>query len=184
MGRLTVRLGATECQSVRAYSLEVTWAAFCGTLGALGAHPRADEPYAVLGKCHHAASLAPRGPRIRGKIGSVRCLTPPMPTDDAASRSGRNRSPAALPFNVIEVAPAGPTITLGQLGYDHALVVVRGELCVEFLRSVRQHLTSLVEAGVRYVVVDLAEVTACPPRWWASSRQRVGRYMPGRAGCD
>jgi anti-anti-sigma regulatory factor len=35
---------------------------------------------------------------------------------------------------------------------------------VEFLRSVHQHLTSLVEAGVRYVVVNLAEVTACPPQ--------------------
>lgn len=85
---------------------------------------------------------------------------------------------------MIDVAPAGPTITLGQLGYDHALVVVRGEISVEFLRIVRQHLTSLVEAGVRYVVVNLAEVTACPPRWWANWRPRVGRCMHGRAGCD
>jgi hypothetical protein len=84
---------------------------------------------------------------------------------------------------VTEVAPAEPTIMLGQLGHDHAMVVVRGELCVEFLLSVRQHLTSLVDAGVRYVVVDLAEVTACPPRWSANSRQRVGPYMPGRVGC-
>jgi anti-anti-sigma regulatory factor len=63
-----------------------------------------------------------------------------------------------------DVAPAGPTIMLCQLGYDHALVVVRGEICAEFLHSVRQHLTNLVDAGVRYVVVDLAEVTACPPQ--------------------
>ena len=61
-------------------------------------------------------------------------------------------------------APTGPTIMLSQLGHDHALVVVRGKKCVEFLLSVRQHLTNLVDAGVRYVVVDLAEVTTCPPQ--------------------
>ena len=112
---------------------------------------------------------------------------PHSPDADGRHRlaeAGGTAAPAALPVNVIDVAPAGPTITLGQLGYDHALVVVRGEISVEFLRSVRQHLTSLVEAGVRYVVVNLAEVTACPPRWWANWRPRVGRCMHGRAGCD
>ena len=91
---------------------------------------------------------------------------PHSPDADGRHRlaeAGGTAAPAALPVNVIDVAPAGPTITLGQLGYDHALVVVRGEISGEFLRSVRQHLTSLVEAGVRYVVVNLAEVTACPP---------------------
>ena len=85
---------------------------------------------------------------------------PHSPDADGRHRlaeAGGTAAPAALPVNVIDVAPAGPTITLGQLGYDHALVVVRGEISVEFLRSVRQHLTSLVEAGVRYVVVNLAE---------------------------
>jgi len=77
---------------------------------------------------------------------------------------GGTAPPAANPFDVTDVTPVGPTIMLSQLGHDHALVVVRGEICVEFLRSVRQHLTSLVDAGVRYVVVDLAEVTVCPPQ--------------------
>lgn len=107
----------------------------------------------------------PRGPRIRGR----EWISPVPHSPDADGRhrlagAGGTAAPAALPVNVIDVAPAGPTITLGQLGYDHALVVVRGEISVEFLRSVRQHLTSLVEAGVRYVVVNLAEVTACPPQ--------------------
>ena len=53
---------------------------------------------------------------------------------------------------------------LSQLEHDHALVVVRGKICVEFVPRLRQHLTNLVDAGVRYVVVDLAEVTACPPQ--------------------
>ena len=78
--------------------------------------------------------------------------------------AGGAASPAAPPFGVTDVAPAGPTIMASQLGHDHALVVVRGTISVEFLRSVRRHLTSLAEAGVRYVVVDLAEVTACPPQ--------------------
>jgi anti-anti-sigma regulatory factor len=107
----------------------------------------------------------PRGPRIRGR----EWISPVPHSPDADGRhrlveAGGTAVPAALPVNVIDVAPAGPTITLGQLGYDHALVVVRGEISVEFLRGVRQHLTSLVEAGVRYVVVNLAEVTACPPQ--------------------
>jgi len=55
------RLDDSMCQSVRAHSLEVTWAARCATLGVPGAHPRADEPYAVLGEYQHAASLAPEG---------------------------------------------------------------------------------------------------------------------------
>ena len=61
-------------------------------------------------------------------------------------------------------APTGPTIRLVQLEHDHALVVVRGKIGVEVLLRLRQHLTNLVDAGVRYVVVDLAEVTACPPQ--------------------
>ena len=89
----------------------------------------------------------------------------PMPTDDVASRmAGGTAPPPAHPFDVTAVAPTGPTIMLSQLGHDHALVVVRGKICAEFLLGLRQHLTNLVDAGVRYVVVDLAEVTACPPQ--------------------
>jgi hypothetical protein len=65
--------------------------------------------------------------------------------------------------------------------HDHALVVVRGKISVEFVRSVRQHLTSLLEAGARYVVVNLAEATACPPKWWANWLPHVRRCMHGRA---
>ena len=98
----------------------------------------------------------------------------------ALAEAGGTAPSAAYPVDV----PAAPTIMVGQLGYDHALVVVRGEICVEFVLRVRQHLTSLVDAGVRYIVVDLAEVTACPPRWSANSRWRVGRCTHGRVGCD
>jgi hypothetical protein len=80
------RLDDSMCQSASAHSLEVTWAARCATLGAPGAHPRADEPYAVLGEYQHVASLAPKGHGYAAENGSVRCLTPPMPTDDTASR--------------------------------------------------------------------------------------------------
>lgn len=90
---------------------------------------------------------------------------PPMPTDDAAPRMmGGTAPPPVPPFDVTAVAPTGPTIMLSQLGNDHALVVVRGEICVSFLLSVRSHLRNLVDAGVRYIVVDLAEVTTCPPQ--------------------
>jgi anti-anti-sigma regulatory factor len=78
--------------------------------------------------------------------------------------AGGTAAPPASPFDVAAVALTGPTIRLVQLGHDHALVVVRGKICVEFLLRLRQHLTNLVDAGVRYVVVDLAEVTACPPQ--------------------
>ena len=52
---------------------------------------------------------------------------------------------------------------LVQLERDHALVVVRGAVCEVFLLTLRRHLANLVAAGVRFVVLDLAEVTACPP---------------------
>ena len=42
-------------------------------------------------------------------------------------------------------------------------MVVRGAVCEVFLLTLRQHLANLVAAGVRFVVLDLAEVTACPP---------------------
>ncbi|HWM07498.1 MAG TPA: hypothetical protein VNP92_34640 [Actinophytocola sp.] len=59
---------ATQVPSVRPRSLKVTCAAFCGTLGALGAHPRADEPYAVLGECQHVRSVAPgTDTRLQGR---------------------------------------------------------------------------------------------------------------------
>jgi len=60
-------------------------------------------------------------------------------------------------------APARATLSFVQLERDHALVVVRGGVSEVFLLALRQHLADLVVAGVRFVVVDLAEVTACPP---------------------
>jgi anti-anti-sigma regulatory factor len=92
-------------------------------------------------------------------------LDPPTPTADAASRmTGATTPPATAPLGLTEVARPGPTISLIQLEPDHALVVVRGEVHVEFLLGLRQHLGNLVDAGVRYVVVDLAELTTCPPQ--------------------
>ena len=89
----------------------------------------------------------------------------PMPTDVAASwMAGGTALPPAPPFDMTAAAPTGPTIRLVQLEHDHALVVVRGKIGLEVLLKLRQHLTNLVDAGVRYVVVDLAEVTACPPQ--------------------
>jgi anti-anti-sigma regulatory factor len=87
-----------------------------------------------------------------------------MPTGDAVSRTAGGAVPPALPVDATDVAPVEPSISMIQLERDHALVVVRGELRVEILLSVRQYLTNLVDVGVRYVVVDLAEVTMCPPQ--------------------
>jgi anti-anti-sigma regulatory factor len=86
------------------------------------------------------------------------------PTGDAVPRTAGGAVSPAPAAGGTDVAPVGPSISMMQLERDHALVVVRGELCVEFLLSVRQYLTNLVDVGVRYVVVDLAEVTACPPQ--------------------
>ena len=60
-------------------------------------------------------------------------------------------------------APARATLSFVQLERDHALVVVRGGVSEVFLLTLRQHLANLVVAGVRFVVLDLAEVTTCPP---------------------
>jgi anti-anti-sigma regulatory factor len=87
-----------------------------------------------------------------------------MPTDDASAQTAHQPAFPAPAVGAITVASVNPSITMVQLERDHALVVVRGELCVEFLFSVRRHLTNLVDMGVRYVVVDLAEVTVCPPQ--------------------
>ena len=90
---------------------------------------------------------------------------PRMPTDNAGPRTaGGAVPPATPPVGATDVVPTGPSISIVQLEHDHALVVVRGKICAEFLLSVRQQLTNLVDGGVRYVVVDLAEVTACPPQ--------------------
>jgi anti-anti-sigma regulatory factor len=89
---------------------------------------------------------------------------PRMPTDDAGAQTAYKAVSPTPTAGAVDVASVDPSITMVQLEHDHALVVVRGELYVEFLLSVRQHLTSLVDVGVRYVVVDLAEVTACPPQ--------------------
>jgi hypothetical protein len=64
-GLLHARVGGRMCQSVCAYLLDVTGAVFCETLGALGAHPRADEPYAVLGECQQVPSRCPRAADAR-----------------------------------------------------------------------------------------------------------------------
>jgi len=58
--------------------------------------------------------------------------------------------------------PVRATVSSVQLEEDHALVVVRGAACEVFLLTLRNHLANLVAAGVRYMVLDLAEMTACP----------------------
>ena len=88
-----------------------------------------------------------------------------MSMNAAASPKADGTSQPASP--VVEVigaddGPARATVSFVQLERDHALVVVRGAVCEVFLLTVRQHLANLVAAGVRFVVLDLAEVTACP----------------------
>ena len=89
---------------------------------------------------------------------------PRLPTDAGPRAVPGGVSPATPAAGPTDVVPAGPSISMTLLEHDHALVVVRGEICAEFLPTVRRRLTSLVNVGVRYVVVDLAEVTACPPQ--------------------
>ena len=89
-----------------------------------------------------------------------------MSMNAAASPKADGTSQLALP--VVEVigaddGPARATVSFVQLERDHALLVVRGAVCEVFLLTLRQHLANLVAAGVRFVVLDLAEVTACPP---------------------
>ena len=82
----------------------------------------------------------------------------------AAPPMADGTSQLALPVvEVIGANDARATVSFVQLERDHALVVVRGAVCEVFLLTLRQHLASLVAAGVRFVVLDLAEVTACPP---------------------
>ena len=89
-----------------------------------------------------------------------------LPMNAAGPPMAERTSQLASP--VIEViaaddAPALATVSFVQLERDHALVVVRGAVCEVFLLTLRQHLANLVAAGVRFVVLDLAEVIACPP---------------------
>ena len=86
--------------------------------------------------------------------------------NDAASPKADGTSQPALPVVEVIGADDGPdraTVSFVQLERDHALVVVRGAVCEVFLLTLRQHLANLEVAGVRFVVLDLAEVTACPP---------------------
>ena len=83
----------------------------------------------------------------------------------AASPKADGTSQLASP--VVEVigaddGPARATVSFVQLERDHALLVVRGAVCEVFLLTLRQHLANLVAAGVRFVVLDLAEVTGRP----------------------
>ncbi len=87
-----------------------------------------------------------------------------MSMNAAASPMADGTSQLASPVvEVIGANDARATVSFVQLERDHALVVVRGAVCEVFLLTLRQHLASLVAAGVRFVVLDLAEVTACPP---------------------
>lgn len=54
------------------------------------------------------------------------------------------------------------TLSWVQLEQDHALVLIRGGIDDAFLVRFRQHLTDLLEIGVRYVVLDVGDVTSCP----------------------
>jgi hypothetical protein len=88
---------------------------------------------------------------------SMNAAAPPM-----ADGTSQPASPV-VEVSGADDAPARATVSFVRLERDHALVVVRGAVCEVFLLTLRQHLANLVAAGVRFVVLDLAEVTACPP---------------------
>lgn len=96
-------------------------------------------------------------------------MSAPLSLNDAVSRM-TEEPPRSAPPTVVDVIvntadiPAKATLSLVQLERDHALVVIRGAICEELLLNLRHHLQILVDLGVRYVVMDLAEVTVCPPQ--------------------
>jgi anti-anti-sigma regulatory factor len=107
----------------------------------------------------------PADPRLETRPEWIKPMPEPrMPTGDTGPHEAGGAASPAPTVGATDIASVGPSISIRQLEHDHALVVVRGAICVEFLLSVRQHLTNLVDVGVRYIVVDLAEVTACPPQ--------------------
>src|SRR4051812_30980071 len=101
----------------------MTRVGFCGTVGALGAHPRADEPHAVLGARQHAAHRYPEGRGARPEW-IIPMPEPPMPTDDAGAQTAYQPASSAPTAGAINVASVDPSITMVQLERDHALVVV------------------------------------------------------------
>lgn len=118
-------------------------------------------PFLAHASMRHTADPKGRGTRPEWIIPM---REPRMPTDDGGAQTAYKEVSPAPTAGAINEAFVDPSITMVQLERDHALVVVRGELGIEFLLSVRQHLTNLVDVGVRYVAVDLAEVTVCPPQ--------------------
>ncbi len=89
----------------------------------------------------------PRGPRIRGR----EWISPVPHSPDADGRhrlaeAGGTAAPAALPVNVIDVAPAGDDHA-GSTGIRSCTGRGPRKGCVEFLLSLRQRLTNLVDAG-------------------------------------
>jgi hypothetical protein len=107
---------------------------------------------------------------------SMNAAAPPM-----ADGTSQPASPV-VEVSGADDAPARATVSFVRLERDHALVVVRGAVCEVFLLTLRQHLANLVAAGVRFVVLDLAEVTACPPELVGELARRAGRSTRGRVG--
>ena len=60
--------------------------------------------------------------------------------------------------------------------------IVGSAVCEVFLLTLRQHLANLVAAGVRFVVLDLAEVTACPPELVGELATACRALSRGRVG--
>ncbi|MEN3270280.1 STAS domain-containing protein [Pseudonocardia sp.] len=77
--------------------------------------------------------------------------------------------------------PAAPAIRSVQPDRDHGVLEVAGALCQDNAAELRQRVEGLLVAGVRYLLVDLAEADGCDPAVMGVLAD-AARLLEGRQG--
>lgn len=65
------------------------------------------------------------------------------------------------PLHSTSASPAGGSVDWEQMGREHALLIARGVIDDAVLADFPDRIEALVDSGVRYVVVDLSQVSSC-----------------------
>jgi anti-anti-sigma regulatory factor len=76
---------------------------------------------------------------------------------------------------------AAPVIRSVQPDRDHGVLEVAGALCQDNAAELRQRVEGLLVAGVRYLLVDLAEADGCDPMVMGVLAD-AARLLEGRQG--
>ena len=165
-------LDGLHARGDRFLAVDVAGLRFLGTAG-LGEFCRSADRCRDAGGRFILTGLTPAVRRLLDLTGCAAALTDPgappaRPGPDPRPRNGarhRDRTPPPDPLTPHTAGRDEPrgVLTCGRLDPEHALLVGRGGIDDTVVAEFGDQVSALVAEGVRFLVLDLSQVSSCDP---------------------